>query len=44
MSDTYISVLAVDDRCVAFSDFRDSVAKTVCGALVTLTNGNFLHS
>ena len=44
MSDTYISVLAVDDRCVAFSDFRDSVAKTVCVTLVTLKNGNFLHS
>ena len=44
MSDTYISVFALDDRCVAFSDFRDSVAKTVCVALVTLANGNFLHS
>jgi hypothetical protein len=37
-----LSVIAVDDRDVAFCDFRGGVAKTVCVTLATLAEGNFL--
>ena len=37
-----LSVIAVDDRHIAFCDFRGGVAKTVCVTLTTLAEGNFL--
>jgi len=39
-----LSVFAVDDRHVAFCDFRGGVAKIVCVTLATLAKGNFLLS
>ena len=39
-----ITVFAVDDRHVAFCDFRGGVAKIVCVTLATLVKGNFLLS
>ena len=39
----YISVLAVDDRHVAFCEYNDSVARIICVAVATLANKKLLE-
>ena len=38
-----VSVLAVDDRHVAFCEYNDSVARIICVAVATLANGKLLE-
>jgi hypothetical protein len=39
----YISVLAVDDRHIAFCEYNDSVARIICVAVATLANKKLLE-
>ena len=40
---SYIAVLAVDDRHVAFCEYNGSVARIICVAVATLANGKVLE-
>ena len=40
---TYLSVLAVDDRHVAFCEYNGSVARIICVAVATLANEKLLE-
>ena len=40
---TYVPVLAVDDRHVAFCEYNGSVARIICVAVATLANEKLLE-